>query len=106
MRTDQQIAEQANRLATRFAEQLGYTFMGETKLYNSADPRLRQCWRLACIAFEDLQGTPADEALENLRDDGSEPSEGELNAAVLASMSKPRETRRHPRRTRTERPNT
>jgi hypothetical protein len=92
-RTDRQIVDEANELALRFAEALGYKIDLEVGLYNAADPRLQQCWAFACIAFDQLQATPADEALENLRGDGEEPTLEQLKADHIASMAPARSKR-------------
>lgn len=93
LRTDREIVDQANALAIRFAQQTwGFAFQEGAKLYNAADPRLQNAWRMACTAFDQLQATPADEALENLRDAGEEPTEPELKESFVAALTpaKPR----------------
>ncbi len=70
-RSDAEIVEQANDLALRIARDCFSlkTNVPGYRTYASRDPRMLNAWLAACIAFEVLQGTPADEALSNLEED-------------------------------------
>lgn len=67
-RTDLEIVSQCNDLALRFLkEAMGYDVQRGVAVHALVDPRAKQAWACAVIAFDELQHTPADEALENVR---------------------------------------
>ena len=68
MRTNQEIVDQTNELARRFAARQGYLFARGCKFYKPEDsPRaLLFYWEMACIAQKELTGTDAENALAEL----------------------------------------
>jgi len=66
-RTDQQIVEQADHLAWRMAtEVMGYELAGTVPMRDRADPRMKMCWQMACLAIEELQATDVTNALAGI----------------------------------------
>lgn len=64
-RTDQEIVDQTEELARKFADADGYTLIGES--FRGAEaPRAQKAWQLACMAQEFLTNTDVENAVANL----------------------------------------
>jgi len=68
-RTDEQIVAECNELAREFYEMEGCIVAPGYRFEKAVHPREQLMWLLACHAFERLQMTPVQEALENVEDD-------------------------------------
>lgn len=65
-RTDQEIVDQTNDLARKFALQMQYEMPESYKFYESNNPRAICFWRMACKAQEELTDTDPMDALSAL----------------------------------------
>jgi hypothetical protein len=71
MRTSQEIVDQTNKLARRFAKLDGWDAPNgcrfwETDGFGYKTARKNRYWEMACIAQEELTGTDAENALAKL----------------------------------------
>jgi hypothetical protein len=68
-RTNKQTVDDANKLAREFYGAHGYRAKEGFRFDLSAHPQERLMWRLACLAYDVIQGTEVEEALTAI-DDG------------------------------------
>ena len=57
MKTDDEILEQTNELASKFYAYLGYQSREDFKFYEATHPTEVTCWNMACEAQLILMGT-------------------------------------------------
>lgn len=67
-KTDQEIVDDANKLAREFYQAHGYEVPEGFKFHESEHPQEIGMWNLAVIAYEFLTGTDITDALANIDD--------------------------------------
>jgi hypothetical protein len=68
-RTNKQIVEDANALAAEFYASAGYVAKKGFRFDLSCHPQELLMWRMACLAYERIQGTEVEQALAELEDE-------------------------------------
>lgn len=66
MRTEQQIVDDANKLARELYGLMGYTVPEGYRFDRAHHPHEQSCWRMACVAYEMIEGTDVEDALGQL----------------------------------------
>lgn len=67
-KTDEQIVADANALARVFYGILGYQVQPGYRFDNATHPQEQAMWKMAVIAYENIEGTDAEDALANIED--------------------------------------
>ncbi len=65
-RSHQQIVDDCNTLARKFYQQLGYEVAVDFKFYTAHHPAEKSCWNMAVLAYDTIQGTDVENALDEL----------------------------------------
>lgn len=68
-RTNQHLVNDANELARTVYKTLGYIAREDFKFYESKHPQEIACWRISVAAYEHIEGSDVDAALEDILDD-------------------------------------
>jgi hypothetical protein len=68
-KTDAEIVSDCNKLARLFYKSHGYQAEEGYRFDKARHPQERGMWNLAMIAYEFIEGTSPDEALNNLEDE-------------------------------------
>lgn len=66
-RTNEQIVNTANALARELYGMMGYNTPESYRFHRAQHPQEVLCWKMACKAFEMLEGTEVEQALEELK---------------------------------------
>ena len=73
MKTHKQIVDAANLLAIELLKLQGFEFglpaYVVPKIYNMHSPRAKQSWQMAICAFDLIEGTDVESALDEVLDD-------------------------------------
>lgn len=81
MRTEQEIVDDANALARVFYGLLGYQVEAGYRFDAATHPQETAMWRMAVIAYENIEGTDVEDALSQTEDDNAasqqHPAQGE-----------------------------
>ena len=79
MKTNKQIVDAANQLAIELMKMQGFEFKLPVyitpKLYNMQSHRAKQSWQMAVVAFDVIEGTDVESALDEMLDDLSHTSQ-------------------------------
>lgn len=70
-RTEEQIVDDANALARVFYGILGYQVEPGYRFDEATHPQEVAMWRMAVIAYENIEGTDVEDALEQLEDEST-----------------------------------
>lgn len=68
MKTDQQVIDDCNELASKFCDVFGYEVDGEHEFHLSPNPQMAMMWDLAVTAYEFIEGTDVENALDELEE--------------------------------------
>lgn len=68
-RTEQCIVDDANNLARIFYGLLGYEVQHGYRFDRATHPQECAMWKMAVIAYENIEGTDVEDALEQLEDE-------------------------------------
>jgi hypothetical protein len=68
-KTPAQIVASANSLARLFYAQQGYEVPEGSRFDKARHPQERLMWNLACLAYEEIEGTEPEAALDEMGDD-------------------------------------
>lgn len=74
MRIEQKIVDECNDLARTFYEMQGCQVPDGYKFYEATHPAEAGCWQLAMAAYDHIEGTDVESALDDLRDSDDTPS--------------------------------
>jgi hypothetical protein len=66
--TSDMIVAQANALARNFYAMMGYVVPEGYRFDRAKHPQERLCWKMACHAFEVIEGTDVEECLTQVED--------------------------------------
>lgn len=69
MRTEQEIVDDANALARIFYSILGYQVEPGYRFDEATHPQEEAVWKMAVIAYENIEGTDVEDALNQIEDD-------------------------------------
>lgn len=68
MRTEQKIVDDANALARVFYSMLGYEVASGYRFDKATHPQEKAMWNMAVVAYENIEGTDVDDALNQIED--------------------------------------
>jgi len=68
VRTDRELVAECNELARIFYANRGFKVRRGYRFDQAGHPEELAMWRLACLAYDHIEGTDPDEAANNLED--------------------------------------